>query len=148
MDETLEKKILDLLDQHRIMTVATNRPDGWPQATTVGYVNDGLTIYFLCSPQSQKATNLARDNRVSLTIDHDVSEPMAITGLSMAALAQLVTDPTEVAKAMNLLGTRYPEYMSLPMPKPQEIAVYRVLPKVISALDYSKGFGHSDLVSL
>jgi len=25
------------------MTVATNRPDGWPQATTVGYVNDGLT---------------------------------------------------------------------------------------------------------
>jgi len=57
-----------------------------------------------------------RDNRVSLTIDHDVSDPMAITGLSMAALAHPVTDPTEVAKAMNLLGTRYPEYMSLPMP--------------------------------
>jgi nitroimidazol reductase NimA-like FMN-containing flavoprotein (pyridoxamine 5'-phosphate oxidase superfamily) len=50
------------------MTLATNRPDGWPQATTVGYVNDGLTIYFLCSPQSQKAANLARDSRVSLTI--------------------------------------------------------------------------------
>jgi hypothetical protein len=30
-----------------------NRPDGWPQATIVGYVNDGLTLYFLCSPQSQ-----------------------------------------------------------------------------------------------
>src|SRR5215469_13554599 len=40
----------------------------------------------------------ARDNRVSLTIDHDVSEPMAITGLSMAEVAQPVTDPTEVAK--------------------------------------------------
>jgi nitroimidazol reductase NimA-like FMN-containing flavoprotein (pyridoxamine 5'-phosphate oxidase superfamily) len=63
------------------MTIATNRPDGWPRATTVGYVNDGLTIYFLCSPQSQKAANLERDNRVSLTIDHDVSDPMAITGL-------------------------------------------------------------------
>jgi nitroimidazol reductase NimA-like FMN-containing flavoprotein (pyridoxamine 5'-phosphate oxidase superfamily) len=54
MDETLQKKILDLLDQHRIMTVAANRPDGWPQAATVGYVNDGLTIYFLCSPQVKK----------------------------------------------------------------------------------------------
>ena len=43
------------------MTIATNRPDGWPQATTVGYVNDGLTIYFLCSPQSQKAANIAPD---------------------------------------------------------------------------------------
>src|SRR5215467_9362515 len=67
MDDTLKSKILELLDQHRLMTIATNRPDGWPQATTVGYVNDGLTIYFLCSPQSQKAANLARDSRVSLT---------------------------------------------------------------------------------
>ena len=38
MDDTLKSKILELLDQHRLMTVATNRPDGWPQATTVGYV--------------------------------------------------------------------------------------------------------------
>jgi len=110
-------------------------------------VNNSLTLYFLCSPQSQKAANLARDGRVSLTIDHDGSDPMAITGLSMAAEAWPVTDRNEVAKAMNLLGTRYPEYMSLPMPKPEEIAVYRVMPKVISVLDYSKGFGHSDLVS-
>jgi nitroimidazol reductase NimA-like FMN-containing flavoprotein (pyridoxamine 5'-phosphate oxidase superfamily) len=148
MDETLEKKILELLDQHRLMTVATNRPDGWPQATTVGYVNDGLTIYFLCSPQSQKATNLARDNRISLTIDHDVSDPMAIAGLSMAAQAQRVYDSIEVAKAMNLLGTRYPEYAALPIPKPEEILVFRLEPKVISVLDYSKGFGHSDLVTV
>jgi PPOX class probable F420-dependent enzyme len=148
MDDTLKSKILELLDQHRLVTVATNRPDGWPQATTVGYVNDGLTIYFLCSSQSQKAANLVRDSRVSLTIDHDVSDPMAIKGLSLAAQAQPVTDPTEVAKAMNLLVTRYPEYAAFPMPKPEEIAVYRVLPKVISILDYSKGFGHSDLVSL
>jgi len=66
----------------------------------------------------------------------------------LAALAQPVTDQSEVAKAMNVLGTRYPEYMSLPMPKSEEIAVYRVMPKVISVLDYSKGFGHSDLVTV
>jgi nitroimidazol reductase NimA-like FMN-containing flavoprotein (pyridoxamine 5'-phosphate oxidase superfamily) len=148
MNDALKSKILELLGQHRLMTIATNRPDGWPQATTVGYVNDGLTIYFLCSPQSQKAANFARDSRVSLTIDHDVSDPMAITGLSMAAHAEPVTDTTEIAKAMSLLGTRYPEYTVLPMPKPEEIAVYRVLPKMISVLDYSKGFGHADLVSV
>jgi hypothetical protein len=53
---------------------------------------------------------------------------MAITGLSMAAHAHPVSDPTEIAKALNFLGTRYPEYAALPMPKPEEIAVYRVLP--------------------
>jgi nitroimidazol reductase NimA-like FMN-containing flavoprotein (pyridoxamine 5'-phosphate oxidase superfamily) len=146
MDETFRQKIVELLDQHRLMTVATNRPDGWPQATTVGYVNDGLILYFLCGPESQKAHNLARDNRVSLTIDHDVPDPMAITGLSMAAHASPVTDPAEVAKAMQLLGQRYPEYASFPMPKPEDIQVFRVEPKVISVLDYSKGFSHTDLV--
>jgi hypothetical protein len=71
MDEVIRRMILTLLDQHRIMTIATLRPDGWPQATTVGYVNEGLTLYFLCGPNSQKAANLARNDRVSLTIDHD-----------------------------------------------------------------------------
>jgi pyridoxamine 5'-phosphate oxidase-like protein len=148
MDEAIRRKILELLDQHRLMTVATNRPDGWPQATTVGYVNDGLRIYFLCSGQSQKAQNLKRDKRLSLTIDHDTSDPTAITGLSMAAVAEPVTDSVEVGKAMGLLGARYPEYAALPMPKMPEFLIFRVAPKVISVLDYTKGFGHTELVTL
>jgi nitroimidazol reductase NimA-like FMN-containing flavoprotein (pyridoxamine 5'-phosphate oxidase superfamily) len=146
MDETLRKKILDLLDHHRIMTVATNRPDGWPQATTVGYCNECLTLYFLCAPHSQKAQNLANDDRISLTIDHDTSDPMTITGLSMAAHARAVDDPAETAKAMKLLGEKYPEYAGFPMPSLQDIRIFRVTPRVISILDYTKGFGHTDLV--
>jgi hypothetical protein len=46
MEEEIRRKILTLLDQHRIMAVATLRPDGSPQATTA--VNEGLTLYFLC----------------------------------------------------------------------------------------------------
>ena len=42
MDEAIKQKILTLLDQHRIMTIATLRPDGWPQATTVGYVSEDI----------------------------------------------------------------------------------------------------------
>ena len=148
MDDAIRAKVLELLGQHRLMTIATNRPDGWPQATTVGYANDGLTIYFLCGPQSQKAQNIARDNRVSLTIDHDVSDPMAITGLSMAAIAEPVHDPAEISKATGLLMKRYPEYAAYPMPKPDEILIVKVLPKVISVLDYSKGFAHTDLITV
>jgi len=146
MDAALRRKILELLDQHRLMTVATNRPDGWPQATTVGYVNEGLTLYFLCARQSQKAQNLARDDRISLTIDHDTSDPMAITGLSMAARARAVDDAAEVANALNMMPAKFPEYAALPIPKPEEIRIFRVTPTVISILDYTKGFGHSDLV--
>lgn len=148
MDEAVRNKILSLLDQHRIMTIATMRPDGWPQATTVGYVNEGLTLYFLCGRDSQKAANLARDDRVSLTIDHDTSDLMAITGLSMAARAQPVTDRAEAEKILHMLPQKYPEVsLSLPMPGPDDIRIFRVTPTVISVLDYSKGFGHTDLVT-
>jgi PPOX class probable F420-dependent enzyme len=149
MDEEIRRRILTLLDQHRIMTIATLRPDGWPQATTVGYANEGLTIYFLCGPDSQKARNLARDNRVSLTIDHDTPQVMQITGLSMAARAQAVVDSTEAAKALRLIMLKYPQQdsMPLPMPSPKDVSIFRVTPTVISVLDYSKGFAHTDLVT-
>jgi nitroimidazol reductase NimA-like FMN-containing flavoprotein (pyridoxamine 5'-phosphate oxidase superfamily) len=149
MDDGIRRKILALLDQHRIMTIATLRPDGWPQATTVGYANEELTIYFLCGLDSQKARNLARDDRVSLTIDHDTPQVMEITGLSMAARAQAVHDPAEGEKVLRLLFAKYPAQGSLPvqMPMPADVRIFRVTPTVISVLDYSKGFGHSDLVT-
>jgi PPOX class probable F420-dependent enzyme len=149
MDEAIREKIRALLDEHRIMTLATLRPDGWPQATTVGYGNDGLTIYFLCGIESQKAANLARDNRVSLTIDHDTPQVMDIAGLSMAARAEAVTDPGEGEKALRLLMAKYPEQRSLPlpMPRPSDVRIFRLTPVVISVLDYTKGFGHTDLVA-
>ena len=149
MDEAIRSKILALLDQHRIMTIATLRPDGWPQATTVGYVNEGLTLYFLCGLDSQKAANLALDDRVSLTIDHDTPQLMAITGLSMAAHAQAVVDPAEANRVLQMLPQKYPEQGSIPvkMPTPEEVKIFRVTPSVISVLDYAKGFGHTDLVT-
>ena len=149
MNEQIKEKILALLDQHRIMTIATLRPDGWPQATTVGYVNEGLTLYFLCGLESQKAANLALDDRVSLTIDHDTSDLMAIAGLSMAAHAQPVTDRTEAEKVLRMLPLKYPDQVSLPvpMPSPEDVRLFRITPTVISVLDYSEGFGHADLVT-
>lgn len=149
MDNAIRLTILDLLDKHRVMTLATLRQDGWPQATTVGYSHEGLTLYFLCGPDSQKAANLARDDRVSLTIDEDSPQVMEITGLSMAGHAQRITDPVEAEKVLRLIMRRYPEQaaMNLPMPATSDVALFRVIPTVISVLDYTKGFAHTDLVT-
>ena len=148
MDEQTKQKILSLLDQHRVMRIATLRPDGWPQATTVGYVNEGFTLYFLCGLDSQKAANLARDDRFSLTIDHDAPQIMEIAGLSMAARARLVLDPNKVNKVLEKLPLKYPKQVSLPspMPTPEQVKIFRVTPTVISVLDYPKSFGHTDRV--
>ena len=149
--EDLMKKILSLLECHRIMTIATLRPAGWPQATTVGYVDEGLTLWFLCGLESQKARNLAHDNRVSITIDHDTPDIMSITGLSMAARAYRVSDRTEAEKVIAMLPLKYPDAppitAQMQMPAPEDVALFRVVPEVISVLDYTKGFAHTDLVT-
>ena len=151
MDESMKQKILALLDGHRIMTIATLRPDGWPQATTVGYVNEGLTLWFLCGLESQKVKNLAHDNRVSITIDHDTPDIMSITGLSMAARAERVSDRAEAEKVIGMLPLKYPDASpataQMKMPAPEEVALFRVVPEVVSVLDYTKGFAHTDVVT-
>ena len=67
----------------------------------------------------------------------------------MAARAHVVTDPTEAEKALRLLMLKYPPQGSLPlpMPTPADVRIFRVTPVVISVLDYSKGFAHTDLVA-
>jgi PPOX class probable F420-dependent enzyme len=102
-----KSKILELLDENRLMTVATIRPDGWPQATMVGYMHDDLTLYFAVARVSQKLSNIQRDPRVSISLGHD--EPNRLRGLSMAAHAAEVTDCTQIDHLNRTIVNRYPE---------------------------------------
>jgi len=146
MKREFKQKIIDLLHEHRIMTIATNRADGWPQATVVSYANDGLVIYCLISRDSQKYANIKRDPRVSLAIARDYPQPLQIKGMSIAARTVEVTDQGEIEHAAEVLLRRYPEYKVMPRPDPAMVPTLRLTPEMVSILDYSKGFGHSDLV--
>lgn len=148
MKHEFKRRTIELLDQHRIMTIATNRLDGWPQATVVGYVNDGLIIYCVIGRDSQKFANITRDPRVSLAIANDYPQPLQIKGLSIAARAEVSADPGEREHAQEILLKRYPEYRIMPPPDPAEVPLLRITPQVVSLLDYSKGFGHTDLLKV
>jgi general stress protein 26 len=148
MNHDLRDFAVRLLDEHRIMTIATNRPDGWPQATVVGYANDGLTIYCFVSRLSQKYANITRDKRVSITIAGDFSDPLQIKGLSLAAKAIPLEEKNEFARACEVFLKRHPEYAGWGCPGPQIAPMLRITPEIISVLDYSKGFGHSDLINV
>ncbi len=156
----LRSLILHLLEEHRVMAIATNRADGWPQVTTVGYVNDVFLLYFFVARNTQKYANILRDPRVSIAIGSDAPDPKDIRGLSLAGLASEVTDRSEYEDISKLRLKRYPEYVTLRAasdddvagrisvrPPPASVALLRIAPEIISVLDYSRGFGHSDLVA-
>ena len=90
MTPSTKRFILEQLKANRIMSLATVRPDGYPQATTVTYANDGLTLYFACDRNGQKVRNLRRSSKVSLTINKDTADWKRITGLSMGATAKVI----------------------------------------------------------
>jgi PPOX class probable F420-dependent enzyme len=49
-------------------TVATLNPDGGPQTSVVWILRDGDAVLFSTTVERQKARNLARDPRASLTV--------------------------------------------------------------------------------
>lgn len=147
MDKAQEKFILNLMKRHNYMTLATVRPDGFPQATTVGYANEGLDLYFSCDTSSQKAKNIRKCDKVSATIDRDTRDWNKIKALSLGGHAQILKGKRERERAYEVLLHKFPEMSSFPASDPA-MAFVRVRPTVISVLDYSQEFGHTELVKV
>ncbi|NND90093.1 MAG: pyridoxamine 5'-phosphate oxidase family protein [Granulosicoccus sp.] len=140
--------VIELIEKEADMTIATVRPDGYPQATTVSYVNDGLTLYFGTSSSSQKAMNLAGSSKVSLTINRPYRFWKDITGVSMGGDASRVTDAEEFRQVGQLLYEKYPQIPNFADSESEEVALFRIEPRFISFLDYRKGFGHTEQYEL
>ena len=142
----MKQKAIDILQDNRLMAISTLRPDGWPQTTMVSYANEDILLYFIVSRQSQKFANIERDDRVSLVIGRDFHDPSTIWAVSIAASE--VRDPQQRQRAVKLLLERHPGLQKLERPEPGHSAIMRANPEVITILDYSKGFGHADLLTV
>lgn len=133
---------IDILDAHRIMAVSTLRSDGWPQTTFVGYVNEGLTLYFLIFRTSQKLANIRRDKRISIAVGGEPKEVDELTAVYAAAHASELVDPKERNRAWDLLQSRHPNLVDFELPERTEAAMIKAICQFVSVLDYRKGPGH------
>ena len=148
MDSATREKIVAILAGAYDMTLATIRPDGYPQATTVGYVNDGVKIYFGTAADSQKARNIALCDKVSLTVTLPYDRWEEIRALSMGARAARVTDRVEMANVGRLMLKKFPQGADFGPEEADSIAIFAISPVVVSVLDYREGFGHTELVTV
>ncbi len=148
MDQATRDFVQHIIEHARDLTLATIRPDGYPQATTVSYANDGLTIYIGIGKDSQKAKNIRHCNKVSLTINEDYQDWNHIKGVSMGATAEILTDSEEIKRATGCMLKRYPQISEWAQSDvATDIVLLKITPQVVSVLNYEKGFGHTDLVT-
>ncbi len=133
--------ILKLLTGQSLMTLAVNRPDGRPHAATLGYMNDGLNLYFITAKSSEKLSNILADPRVSVAIRGHAEEGEAV-GISMDARARVLTDITEIEHVMGLILERAPE-ISPWAPGLGKTVVVKVIPDTIEAVAVIDGRSHA-----
>lgn len=146
MDPETRKRVLKILDETTDLTIATLRADGYPQATVVSFAHDGEKIYFGCDRKSQKARNLARDERISATVTPPYKTWDDIRGLSLGGRARRVVDEAEQARVSELMARRFPQVTEfMKRFSVEDIITFRIDPEVISILDYGRGFGHAEL---
>lgn len=146
METETHAQIIRLLDEVADMSLATVRPDGFPQATVVSFVHDDLRLYFGTFAGAQKALNLAECDKVSCTVTHPYRSWDEIEALSLGGHASRVTDPDEFRRASELLLARFPQAADYGSSDFGDMVMFRIDPVVISLLDYSRGFSHAELI--
>jgi len=144
----MEQPAIEILNQNRIMSIATVRPDGWPQNTIVGYANEGFRLYFLIYRTSQKYRNISHDDRVSIAVGHEPTELSDVKAVYAGCKGREVTDLAERGRAWMLLAERHPNLTDLAPPQTDEVATMVAECSHVSVLDYSKGLGHTESLTL
>ncbi|MFD5113469.1 PPOX class F420-dependent oxidoreductase [Streptomyces sp. NPDC058391] len=90
MSQVFNEETRKLLDGRNFATVATLNRDGGPQTSVVWIAREGDTVLFSTTAERQKARNLARDPRVSLTV-FDTANPYR--SVDIRGTVELLDDP-------------------------------------------------------
>ena len=155
MSSELKRQILDYLQSHNTMTLATCAGD-IPWAATVFYASDDLQLYFFSSPDARHSLNLAANARVGVTIQEDYKDWRAIKGVQLEGEVMLVDGVIDKARAMAVYARKYADVIKL-FTDPSsgifykaflKVKFYRVVPKKVFFIDNERGFGNRQELDL
>ena len=152
--ETLRERVGRFLSEHRTMTLGTSGPDGTPAAAPLFYAHDeGLRLYYLSSPRSQHAANVAENGEVAVAVYGDDGDWREIRGVQMRGHARRVT-AGGYARALRLYVAKFDFMEGLLRGDPSGIAellgplarcrFYVVEPTWIRLIDNSVSFGYRE----
>jgi nitroimidazol reductase NimA-like FMN-containing flavoprotein (pyridoxamine 5'-phosphate oxidase superfamily) len=144
LEVPVEHTAVKILGSHRIMSISTVRPDGWPQTTVVGYANKGFDLFFLIFRASQKFANIQRDDRISVAIAGEPRDLGELKAFYAGAHASEISDPEEREAAWRLLMERHSNLAGFQIPDAGDAAFMRARCKYVSVLDFAQGLGHRE----
>ena len=152
MPDGLREQVQSYLREHNVMTLASHGAEGaW--AAAVFYANDGFAFYFLSSPSSRHACNLAANPRASAAVHEDFADWKKIKGVQMEGSTSMLAGKEE-EKARRLYGAKFPIVGKLEQAPASivkalaKVRWYKLVPERVYFIDNAAGFGHRDEIDL
>ena len=100
--------MLDFLQQHHTLTLATASPGGVPRASTFLYVNDGPTLYFWTRATTLTARQIEQNPVVAFTIDDYTEDLNQTRGVQGIGECSVILSGEEIARVADLFGQTFP----------------------------------------
>ncbi|HXN78968.1 MAG TPA: TIGR03668 family PPOX class F420-dependent oxidoreductase [Candidatus Dormibacteraeota bacterium] len=107
-----------LLAGSRAARLATVSDDGRPHVVPIVFALDGDTLYFAVDAKPKRMTNLKRlkniaaNPAVSVLTDHYEDDWTKLWWVRADGTARVITDDAEARFAIDLLASRYPQYVA------------------------------------
>jgi len=101
-----DDEVAAFIERSRTATMATIGPDGMPHLVAMWYAVIDGQIWFETKAKSQKAVNLRRDDRISVSIE-DGGSYDTLRGVSLQGHGVLIADPDEPFRVGVSVWERY-----------------------------------------
>jgi CRP-like cAMP-binding protein/uncharacterized pyridoxamine 5'-phosphate oxidase family protein len=128
--------ILDYLKEQPTLTLATASRGGVPRATTLTYVNDGVSVYVWTRPDTTTARQMDENPVVSFAIDQYTADWRDTKGIQASGEAQVVLNPTELTRVVALFEQKYPPLTGT---LGTGVSLFRITPRELQFIDNAEG---------
>jgi uncharacterized protein YhbP (UPF0306 family) len=126
------QQVLEFLQQHRTLTLATASPGGVPRASTFLYVNDGPSLYFWSRATTLTARQIQQNPVIAFTIDSYSDDLNQIQGLQGIGECSVLLSGEQIARVADLFGQKFP---SLAPGSTMSISFFRITPTELQFID-------------
>jgi uncharacterized protein YhbP (UPF0306 family) len=130
--DQLPGPVLDYLQTHNTLTLATASSAGIPRAATFLYVNEGPALYFWTRTSTVIARHIEQNPLVSFTIDEYTSDLSQTRGIQGTGECRPLLSGEQIARVADLFGQKFP---NLSPGATMSIAFYRITPTELQFID-------------
>jgi uncharacterized protein YhbP (UPF0306 family) len=130
--------VIEFLQEHQTLTLATASPSGVPRASTFLYVSEGPILYFWSRADTTTARQIQQNTFVAFTVDHYTEDLAQTRGVQGIGECSVLLSGEEIARVADLFGQKFP---SLSPGSTMSISFFRIAATELMFIDNTGAVG-------